>query len=789
MGRTMLVVISIAVGVLAIGLTMSSNRLMNELMDGSREASNPAHARMVLGVPFDQTVVDTIAALPEIDAAEGWVSAGIRWKPAPDAEWQEATLIAHPDYDAQVYDLIQFVSGSWPIGDEAIAVEFNHLQHYGVPLLNGTVYVEGVNQTVEMTLVGTVRDPSQSPPPFNLFGTPTFYVDLDGFEAITGSRLYTSLRFGIPVYTEEKAEAAAVIVQDRLERLGVKSAVQAINIDVTDPDRSQAQEFLDGLGIILVTMAIMSLGLSVFLVINTINAIIASQIRQIGIMKIIGGIRRQIITLYLSSVLVYGGLSVLIAIPLGALGGFFLTKWLLGGLNVQVTQFQLLPEAIATQIAVGLLTPLAAALVPILRGTSISTREAIGSFGLGRGIYGTRKIDRALTGLRGIPRMTALTLRNTFRRMGRVVMTELTLVGAGAIFMMVVTTGTSFNKTIDDIWARWGFEVFMVFQGFERVDRIAEPLESDPGVESVEIWIWMDANAHVPGKDGPADLFTVSMRGLPEGSVQFNPQMTAGRGLRPEDGHALIINQKLAREMGVEIGDQIVIDLPGGRDSTWTIVGEAFDLAPGGVQNTVYMYRESLSADLHQPGQGTVAQIRTTVDTREIQDRIFDQYSDYFESQGSQVAFGMGQIENQELTSALWGLIGGLLSMMSVLMAVVGSIGLSGTLSINVIERRREIGVMRAVGASSVDVSRIFIGEGLLLGVVSWVFAVPLSMLAAQQFVNVLGDALQFPFFYRYSVPGMWMWLGIVIGLALVASWLPAQRAASISVRESLAYE
>jgi putative ABC transport system permease protein len=149
----------------------------------------------------------------------------------------------------------------------------------------------------------------------------------------------------------------------------------------------------------------------------------------------------------------------------------------------------------------------------------------------------------------------------------------------------------------------------------------------------------------------------------------------------------------------------------------------------------------------------------------------------------------MGQLENRELATALWGLIGGLLQIMSVLMAVVGSIGLSGTLSINVIERRREIGVMRAVGASSLDVGRIFIGEGLLLGVVSWGLAVPLSMLAARQFVNALGQALQFPFFYRYSLFGMWLWLGIVILLSLLASWLPAQRAAGISVRESLAYE
>jgi putative ABC transport system permease protein len=122
-------------------------------------------------------------------------------------------------------------------------------------------------------------------------------------------------------------------------------------------------------------------------------------------------------------------------------------------------------------------------------------------------------------------------------------------------------------------------------------------------------------------------------------------------------------------------------------------------------------------------------------------------------------------------------------------MAAVGSIGLSGTLSINVIERRREIGVMRAVGASSADVGTIFIGEGLMLGLFSWVVAVPLSILAGRPFVQAIGQVIQFPGRYQPSFSGLWIWLTIVVVLSLVASWLPAKRASQISVNESLAYE
>jgi len=80
-------------------------------------------------------------------------------------------------------------------------------------------------------------------------------------------------------------------------------------------------------------------------------------------------------------------------------------------------------------------------------------------------------------------------------------------------------------------------------------------------------------------------------------------------------------------------------------------------------------------------------------------------------------------------------------------------------------------------------------GEGLLLGVLSWALAVPLSMIGAQYFVTALGDALGFPFNYSYAWMGVWLWLAIVVVLSLLASWLPSRRATQISVRESLAYE
>jgi putative ABC transport system permease protein len=136
-----------------------------------------------------------------------------------------------------------------------------------------------------------------------------------------------------------------------------------------------------------------------------------------------------------------------------------------------------------------------------------------------------------------------------------------------------------------------------------------------------------------------------------------------------------------------------------------------------------------------------------------------------------------------------FGIITTMLLTMSALIAVVGAIGLAGTLSINVLERRREIGVMRAIGASSFQIARLFVGEGLILGLLAWVIAIPLSVPVGQAFSFVIGQVINFGVVYQFSWHGAGQWLIIIVVLSILGAALPAWRATRISIRESLAYE
>lgn len=106
------------------------------------------------------------------------------------------------------------------------------------------------------------------------------------------------------------------------------------------------------------------------------------------------------------------------------------------------------------------------------------------------------------------------------------------------------------------------------------------------------------------------------------------------------------------------------------------------------------------------------------------------------------------------------------------------------------IERTREIGVMRAIGASDGTIQRIILVEGMLIGWFSWLLGTLLSFPISQFMSERIGfSLLNMPLVYTYEWSAVWIWLVLVLVLSLLASYVPARNAARLTVREVLAYE
>jgi putative ABC transport system permease protein len=168
-----------------------------------------------------------------------------------------------------------------------------------------------------------------------------------------------------------------------------------------------------------------------------------------------------------------------------------------------------------------------------------------------------------------------------------------------------------------------------------------------------------------------------------------------------------------------------------------------------------------------------------------------EQYSFYNYQLATENVFDEGDTITQIVAGMRedYDIIVALLGAMTLLVAVVGSVGLNGMLSLSVLERRREIGVMRAIGATSGKIALIFIGEGLLLGLISWLIALPFSIPFSDAFTQMLASAMDRDIVSQFTPLGPLSWLVIVVVLSILASWFPARGATQISVRKSLAYQ
>ena len=783
-GRTVLVVLSIAVGIIAVGMISTTNTILSRQMTIAQINNQPSNAKLFLDKSIDYETVQAMARLPEVGQAEGAIETSIRWKLTRDGEWEQndAILIARDNYKYQLFDLVTLLDGRWP-DSKSIAVEFNHVEPFGIPPIGGVIYFEVNERTVPVTIGGLVRDPSQFPPPNAQ--APTFYVTRDVMAQLKDMDEFNVLRFTIPTYSDDLAETAVDVVKTKLSKLDISVTYY----EIQDPQRHPLQDVVNGVGLVLALMAMMSLGLSTLLVINTVSAVLTQQIPQIGSMKTIGGTKLQIASLYLMGVGGYSVLSLLLAIPLGAIGGVAISNWMLALLNVPTGSAGFQGEAVLYQIMAGLLAPMLAALWPVLRGASITIREAISDYGLGSGEFGTGFIARLLGRVQGLRLLATLPLRNAFRRVGRAALTEITLIISGALFLTVLSAGSSVTNTISQAWESFGFDIVLLFDSPQRFNEVMPIIESNPNVERVEMWVWQSAKANVPGVTGPGSEHDIALRGYPSDTEFFTPQLTAGRELDSTYARGILLNEKLANDMGLGVGDQILIDLGGDRESTWTIVGLIVDLTKS--QETAYMDRDALNEELNQVNRASVAEIKLkgVPEDTDIYKKIIQDLRDSFTARGINISSGTSAIQERQQATSQLSILVTVLLIMTVLVAIVGSVGLSGTLSINVIERLREIGVMRAIGASSRDISAIFIGEGLILGILSWLLSIPLSIFAAGFFVQALGQVVGISVRYFYSITGVWLWLVIVAVLSLLASWLPARSATKISVAQSLSYE
>ncbi len=305
-----------------------------------------------------------------------------------------------------------------------------------------------------------------------------------------------------------------------------------------------------------------------------------------------------------------------------------------------------------------------------------------------------------------------------------------------------------------------------------------------PGVAQTDVWIQIPARRVRPDGSESQTLYMFAPRA--DSELAPGPAIIQGRWLLPEDDNAVIIDTTfLEDEPDVELGDEIVLKIEG-RERTFRVVGVSL----GYVIPIIYGHYPYIARITGRVGEADAVLVTMEGHEQVSEVESATALEARFDRVGLRVSMSGGLAQERSEAEATFGSIISLLLIMAILLAIVGGLGLMGTMSINVLERTREIGVLRAIGAPNRGVARVFIREGIAIGLLSWLlgslFALPLSKLLSDNLGILMANV---PLTFAYSFTGVWLWLVLVVILSALASALPARNASRLTVREVLAYE
>ena len=783
--RTLLAILSIAAGVFAVGAIFGMSDMMLSNMDKSHQAVLPNHINVQLEEAVDREIILNLKNVPGVEDVEPYNSVSIQYKLRPEDDWRPGVIQMRDNFDAQKYSLLQLRTGRWPHGKNEVSVERMAAQFLNIGIGDEVIFkIDDKERVVPVT--GLVRHPFVPPPQF--MDLAFFFMDGAGMERFNiPAGKFGSFYVRVKPYSADYAKEVATGIKDNLSKQNIDVAAFMYE----DPDKHWGRTFMDGFALVQELLAVICVIISVVLVYNTLSNLITQQTDQIGVLKAIGGKAGTIIAIYLVSTLVYGTLAFLIALPLGAIVAYSMTKIFLNLYNIDFNQFQYSSRAVMFQAISALLAPMLAGLPPILNGARITVREAIASYGLGAN-YRSGWLDRLVEGIgqRWLPSYYAQSLGNMFRHKGRLLMTQLVLVAAGSSFLMIMSLNSSITLTLDKFFQRQDYESTLWFGKNQKLEAVTTFAKTVPGVEQVELRLIQSASMYVEGQLVKEAGIGANIKGIPENSDFFKPLIVAGRWLALGDGPAVVISRDVAKRNNIHVGDTITLNLGEMGKDEWLVVGLYEPVFVGSYNvETIYAPLPTLYNTAKKYNQGSELLVRTSSPDGEFTATVTDNLKDVFESHSMKVVDSQTQAALRATNDWQFSIVTSMLLALSVIVAIVGGIALMGALSIGVIERTKEIGVLRAIGARSPIILGMFVMEGIFQGCLSWLVSIPISFLASPSVASALGQVMfGATLDYQYNWLAVAVWLGIIVFISALASLLPARGAVRISVRDSLAY-
>ena len=767
-GRVALMVLAVLVSLAALGAVLGAWAVLSREITRSYASTHPAHATLELPQGVDASTLTRVRQNPLVAEAEA--REVILARAHVGDFWRSLLLFGVPDFDGMLMNRFAHQSGAWPPPLGTILLERSALGMAEASEGDLLDVKTPHGRTTRVTITGVVHDPGLAPAwqERAVYGYASM-ATLAMLEGKAAAAHELRVRF-----RQEPVDAA------HADRMGQELAawLRGQELDVHElrvppPRQHPHQRQMVTVLLLLVSFGVLSLLLSSVVVATSLSALLVRQVREIGVMKALGARSPQIRRLYAALVMGLGAVAALLAGPLGLVAARAWARAISQMLNFELVSRSVPAWVFALQAVVGIFFPLLASRGVIRGATNVSVRTALDAY--------EAPAKPVLAWLR-LPRVW----RNLLRRPKRLAFTLLLLATGGGLFITALSLAGAWEANLAKMQTTRHYDVEA---------RLHEPppgglrLEQIPNVRGVEWWGYAPAAFATPGRIDTVRTYpdrghgSLSLLAPPPQTRLISFPLLAGRWLQPGDDDGVVLNHvAAAQRAGVHVGDRLTVSAEG-EVANVRVVGIVEEIGAAGV---VYMSRAAFEKRFGAP---RLARLTTASNSAAERNLTIAAVERELANAGASVQVVMSFAElRTAVGDHVVVLVDALVALAGVL-GCVGLLGLSSSMTTAVVERTREIGVMKALGAVRRRILGDILSEGVLTAGLSaalaLVLALPLAALV-EAHLGRLGFLAPLPFVV--SLSGAALWTTLVLLASLLATWLPARRAAAISVREAIAH-
>ena len=767
LSRTILVILGIMIGVFGLtAINLTTDAVQSAFAYINNHTASPNISFLVQKV--DPSLAASLAGVSNVQSVQIDTQYASRWHVTTASGHVNIVITGYEDFSAIKFNPFQLLSGRLPGSGEILMESGDRaLQSFAI---GDTVKIDTPNGVEQLRVVGTARTQGQNPA---FSGTAIAYMSAAALHQVSGLPGANDIQ--VKVLDKNKVNATAKALDDDLHANGVT----VLNTSII-PDTNISVNQVNGLLSIMKVLSMIALLLAGFLIFNTISTLVAEQTRFIGTMKAIGGSRRTIVRSYLMTVGIYGVVGTALGLALGILGGYLFTGVILNLANIDLGPYQMAPGIIVTSVLVGLGVPFAAALLPLWLGTRITVRDALAEYGTSsaHGGKSESKMGRRLT---WVPQTTWLGVRGVFRKRGRAILTLLALTLSATAFLAIQTTTYSYDQSIGKAFDVFNYDVQVNLASPRPFDQVRTRIMAIPNVGHVERTGFQMVKTQW-GQMG--------FEGFEANTQEYRHQLVAGRWFNGDEPNALIISNVVADSTHLKVGDSLTLSGPTSNTVTWKVIGEVHDTsaAAAGEVGVGLTTIDDLNAFIGLPANLTQTVLVQGVDRSPMAiDKMANALDDTLSKAGlSPMVLTTQQVKN--LGQNQLQIVYYLLDAVAAIVALVGILGMFNTLTTSVLERRREIGILRSMGATGRRVGWVFWLEAISLAVFAWLVAIVIGIPASYAFVSLISTQLYAvaPTFNPIQLVEM---LIFIILIATLASFGPVLRASRVRIAHTLRYE